>query len=63
MHINHKQTSVELSGRLLEQLEQYAQEHGITTDEAAARLVSQALQARYVRKTHTAPILPLRRTP
>lgn len=62
MHINHKQTSVELSGRLLEQLEQYAQAHGITTDEAASRLVSQAFRTRYVRKPQQpAQVLPLRR--
>jgi hypothetical protein len=59
---HQKTSSVELSGRLLDKLEQYAQAHGITTDEAASRLVSQSFRTRYVRKPQQpAQVLPLRR--
>lgn len=61
MPTHQKTSSVELSGRLLDQLEQFAKAHGITTDEAASRLVSQSLRTRYVRKTQPAQVLPLRR--
>ncbi len=54
--------SVELSGRLLDQVEQYAKQHGITPEEAATRLVSQGLRARYVRNRPSAPVIALKRT-
>lgn len=53
--------SVELSGRLLDQVEQYAKQHGITPEEAATLLISQGLRARYVRIKQPAPVVQLRR--
>lgn len=61
MPVNQQPNSVELSGRLLDQVEQYAKQHGITPDEAFSRLVSQGLRARYVRNRPSAPVIALKR--
>ena len=61
MPVNQQPNSLELSGRLLDQLEQYAKQHGITPDEALSLLVSQGLRARYVRSRPTAPVIALKR--
>ena len=53
--------SVELSGRLLDQVEQYAKQRGITPDEALSLLVSQGLRARYVRNRPSAPVIAIKR--
>lgn len=61
MPVNQQPNSVELSGRLLDQVEQYAKQHGITPDEALSRLVSHGLRARYVRSRPSAPVIALKR--
>ncbi len=38
---------IDIGGRLLEEIEQYAVDNGITTEEAASRLLSFALKARF----------------
>lgn len=61
MPVNQQPNSIELSGRLLDQVEQYAKQHGITPDEALSRLVSQGLRARYVRARPSATVIALKR--
>jgi len=52
--------SLDMSDAEMRALEQYAQQHGITTDEAATRLARQSIERRYVRRKQVAKVVPLR---
>lgn len=60
MPIEQPTNDITLSGELLSLVEQYAQQHGMTTEEALTALVRSSLHAKYVRQRQPAKVVQLR---
>ena len=60
MPVQPPHQSLDLSEAETRALEQYAQQRGITPDEAATELARETIQRRYVRRRAPASVLPFK---